>query len=314
MDYKILRIKNNISKRIDIKKSLDFFKKNTPLNMIVEEISTNWKVQKANTLAGNDKYKNLCYIGGDILTKIRSIVPPNKYDVVELYSDDTLGCIRPHGIAGLEQIYPGTDFIQIFKYNDGGITENHEEFHTMIFKANRNGAGIVDPMDTYAFNLDMKVDKIINTNREMALQALKPHWNKVVKPTKPIVTITRESDDGVQSLGTLTYKDFTCKTLEKPWKNNALNISCIPKGTYNVVWSFSMKFMKSTYRLEGTAPRSGILIHAGNYFYDIEGCILLGDGYVDLNKDGHLDIVNSRKTIAKFEEIMNKKSFTLIIK
>lgn len=107
---------------------------------------------------------------------------------------------------------------------------------------------------------------------------------------------------------------FQCRTLEKSWKNNLPNISAIPKGTYNCVWSFSPKFLKYTYLLQNTSPRYGIRIHSGNYFFDIQGCILLGDSYSDINRDGHTDVLNSRKTITEFERIMGKKDFTLIIK
>lgn len=130
---------------------------------------------------------------------------------------------------------------------------------------------------------------------------------------KPVVVINRITDDGVQTLGNLIYDNFKCKTLERPWKENKSNISCIPKGIYNVVWSFSPKFMKWTYLLEGTGRRTGIRIHSGNYWFDIQGCILLGDSYKDINKDGRVDILNSRLSVTRFEELLSKRSFTLVI-
>jgi hypothetical protein len=127
------------------------------------------------------------------------------------------------------------------------------------------------------------------------------------------VTLNRVSDDGVQTLGNLIVDNFRCKTLEKPWKNNQSNISCIPKGIYICKYTFSPKFLKYTYEVQGTKPRSGIRIHSGNYFFDIQGCILLGDSYAYLNSDKELDILNSRKTIKTFEDYMAKQSFNLII-
>lgn len=131
--------------------------------------------------------------------------------------------------------------------------------------------------------------------------------------TKQPVVITRTSDNGVETLGTLTYKDFTCKTLERPWKNNTKNISCIPKGTYQCKYTFSLGKLGWCYEVQNVPGRSGIRIHPGNYFFDIEGCILLGDSYGDINKDKQTDVSNSRATIANFVSIMNKKDFTLII-
>jgi len=135
-----------------------------------------------------------------------------------------------------------------------------------------------------------------------------------LKNTTPTVTITRNGDDGVQTLGTLEYNWFVCNTLERPWKNNAHNISCIPKGEYTVKWTFSPKFMRYTYEVQNVPKRSGIRFHLGNYFTDISGCFLLGNGYKDLNKDGRLDIINSTVTIKTFEQLLNKQDFKLIIK
>jgi hypothetical protein len=124
------------------------------------------------------------------------------------------------------------------------------------------------------------------------------------------ITLTRKSDDGVQTLGSLS-NGF--KTLERPWKNNQTNISCIPKGTYICKYTFSAKFLKYTYQVMNVLGRSGIRIHSGNYWWDIQGCILLGDSYSDMNKDGKLDVLNSRISIAKFEKLMGKQPFTLVI-
>lgn len=131
--------------------------------------------------------------------------------------------------------------------------------------------------------------------------------------TTPIVTLHRFSDDGIQALGDLTYGTFSCKTLERPWKNNERNISCIPKGTYNVKWSYSWKFMKYTYEILNVPNRSGIRIHSANYFFDLLGCITLGTGYSDLNHDAWADIINSKITVNKLENLLKKQPFTLII-
>ena len=125
--------------------------------------------------------------------------------------------------------------------------------------------------------------------------------------------LKRNSDNGIQTLGELSAFTFSCKTLERPYKNNQSMISAIPKGTYIVKWTFSPKLLRYTYQVMDVPSRSGIRIHKGNYFFDIEGCILLGTGYGDLNKDGQVDIINSTITIKKFEELMNKNTFCLRI-
>lgn len=129
----------------------------------------------------------------------------------------------------------------------------------------------------------------------------------------PTVILTRTSGDEKQTLGYLVYKKFTCKTLERGWLNNQKNISCIPTGTYLCKYTWSPKFLKGTYEIQNVKNRSGIRIHSGNYFFDINGCILLGDSYKDINKDGEVDVLNSRATIKTFEDLLLKQQFNLII-
>ncbi len=139
-----------------------------------------------------------------------------------------------------------------------------------------------------------------------------------VKKTPPIVLIERNTKTKNQTTGNLTAINegatFTCKTLELADKNNQQNISCIPSGVYKVVWSFSPRFMKFTYEITGVKNRSGIRVHSGNFFTQINGCILLGNNLVDINGDKELDVINSQKTIELFNNFMGKKEFTLIIK
>lgn len=135
-------------------------------------------------------------------------------------------------------------------------------------------------------------------------------------PTEPIRTVilTRRWDNGVQTLGELSFDDFNCKTLELPYRDNKQNISCIPKGTYTVKWSFSPKFMKYTYEILKVPNRSGIRFHSGSSFYDIKGCIILGTHYTDINGDPYADIANTKETITRFDSLLKKKDFKLIIR
>jgi hypothetical protein len=133
----------------------------------------------------------------------------------------------------------------------------------------------------------------------------------VPKPIVPTVILTRNSDDGVQTLGSL---DVGFKTLERPWKNNTKNISCIPKGTYLCKYNFSLGKLGWGYEVQGVPNRSGIRIHVGNYWFNSDGCILLGNGYSDINKDGEIDVINSKISINAFVKLMGKKDFYLTIK
>lgn len=117
-------------------------------------------------------------------------------------------------------------------------------------------------------------------------------------------TIKRFSHETKQTLGELSLFDnngkeiFNCKTLELPWLDNATQKSCIPTGTYKVIQRTSQKFKKHFHVTE-VPGRSYILIHAGNYHWDILGCILVGDSLKDINNDGFRDILNSKNTLNK---------------
>lgn len=128
-----------------------------------------------------------------------------------------------------------------------------------------------------------------------------------------IITLTRKSDDGLQTLGELTGGGFSCKTLELPWRNNEVDRSCIPAGVYECKYTFSPKFQKYTYEITNVPNRPGIRIHGGNYNTDTEGCVLLGESYAYVNSDRELDLINSRKMVDALETLLNKQPFTLQI-
>ena len=101
-------------------------------------------------------------------------------------------------------------------------------------------------------------------------------------------------------------------TLELPWKNNENRISCIPTGSYQVEKRISPKFGLHFY-ITNVKNRSFILIHPGNYYTQILGCVLIGSDFSDINNDGLLDVINSRKTLNSFLDLM-PHSFKLEIK
>lgn len=128
--------------------------------------------------------------------------------------------------------------------------------------------------------------------------------------------LTRLTDDGKQTLGVLTVfqgidKIFECKTLELPFKDNQRRVSCIPTGTYQVEkrkspsqgWSYHIKDVKD---------RDWILIHKGNYYTDILGCVLVGSDHTDINGDGLRDVVRSGDTLGKLLELVEKFELTII--
>lgn len=96
---------------------------------------------------------------------------------------------------------------------------------------------------------------------------------------------------------------FKFKTLELPWKNNERRVSCIPAGIYHAKKHTSPKF-KESFWLQDVPGRSEILIHIGNFTREILGCVLVGDSHKDIDKDGIIDVKNSRKTLNHLYKLM----------
>lgn len=200
----------------------------------------------------------------------------------------------------------------------------HELMHFLFFKYIKDGGNV--PLDKTMVNgvfIPYYKNEELDApdgNFAVAWKILTPYISQNAPALTPWtqVVITRQVDDTVETTGLLEASNngatFSCRTLELPEKNNQPNISCIPKGVYNVAWTYSFKFLKKTYEIQNVKARSGIRIHSANYFYELLGCIALGSNLVDINGDKHLDTTNSRATIKSFEDFMQRKNFTLTIK
>ena len=69
-----------------------------------------------------------------------------------------------------------------------------------------------------------------------------------------------------------------CLTLERRWKNNKKNVSCIPTEIYMCKRVNSPRF-GDTFKVLNVPKRSHILFHKGNLAEDSHGCIILGEQY-----------------------------------
>lgn len=84
------------------------------------------------------------------------------------------------------------------------------------------------------------------------------------------------------TVGELLFGDFRSHTLELPWRDNKKQRSCIPVGTYRLIWSRSPKF-GMCYHVADVPGRSDVLVHAANFAGDVDlgwtsqlhGCIAL---------------------------------------
>lgn len=126
------------------------------------------------------------------------------------------------------------------------------------------------------------------------------------------------------TIGSMEYEgERLVYILERPWKDNAPNISCIPEDTYLCKRVQSPKFSKlckkllgygdgSLFQIMDVPDRDHILIHWGSFVSDTHGCQLTGSEIADIDNDGVLDMSSSRKAFIKFMNFL-KDDFEFIL-
>lgn len=106
------------------------------------------------------------------------------------------------------------------------------------------------------------------------------------------------------TIGAISYGvAFRAFTLELPWRNNKASQSCIPSGFYQCKKIVSPS-LGECIEVENVVERTFIRIHKGNYTYQIEGCILVGDSIKDINGDLIPDVTNSGATFDRLMSIL----------
>ena len=93
--------------------------------------------------------------------------------------------------------------------------------------------------------------------------------------------------------------------MELPWKNNQKNISCIPAQVYEGVGIYrASKPDEYAILLKGVPGRSEILFHIANYVRQLRGCLAPGTNFRDLDRDGILDVENSKRIMDRLQEFI----------
>ena len=121
----------------------------------------------------------------------------------------------------------------------------------------------------------------------------------------PIIKIHRHDQDENQSSGIMSVFDnnfplFASLSLERGWKNNENDVSCLPIGEYDVVLEYSPKYGKKLWEIKGTGHRSECKFHAANYWTQLNGCIAPGLRYLKMNNDNYRDVTNSGNSLTAF--------------
>lgn len=139
-------------------------------------------------------------------------------------------------------------------------------------------------------------------------------------------TIVREPSSSDGTFGTFTLwgaqapsAPLVLHSLELPWYNNQRKVSCIPVGTYDVVWQMSPRFGRNLYTVLAVPGRSGILFHSGNVAGDeslglrseVEGCILLGLGLGTIS--AQRAVVHSADAVRRMEIAGGGRAFKLTV-
>ena len=125
-----------------------------------------------------------------------------------------------------------------------------------------------------------------------------------------IVTLTRMAYTDQGTFGLLRVGDLVLYTIERPWKDNEPNKSCIPCGTY-LMHKGDFKGQYDNYELEDVPGRFAIEIHKGNVMADIKGCIATGTKQGVVN--GKWAVLNSSNAHDTFMLGMNAERQAMIV-
>lgn len=128
---------------------------------------------------------------------------------------------------------------------------------------------------------------------------------------------TMQGTPGILSIPAL---EFACFTIELPWRENQVNMSCIPAGEYECVRYFSNAFSQWLYKVKNVEGRAGIAFHSGNvagaedhgYKTHSLGCILLGKKRGAIW--GQKAVLTSRIATGKFFRLLEERPFELQIR
>ncbi len=136
---------------------------------------------------------------------------------------------------------------------------------------------------------------------------------------KAEVYLRRYWQDANQTSGVVTVlidgkPVFSAVSLERGWRDNKRNESCVPAGEYPLVLEYSPRFKKQLWELKNVPNRSETKFHSANYWKQLNGCIALGLKYADINADDYEDVVQSRVAMNLFHEVLKDfKEVTLFI-
>lgn len=112
-----------------------------------------------------------------------------------------------------------------------------------------------------------------------------------------------------RTIGKLVFPDGTMVcTLERPWLDNQVSVSCIPEGTYIVDRDTTGRHQ--WYKLREVEGRTFIEVHIANKVQELEGCIGLGCYFVGQEHN----LGKSKEACQRLLDFQGEESFILEIK
>jgi hypothetical protein len=132
------------------------------------------------------------------------------------------------------------------------------------------------------------------------------------------ITVARKEFTDNSTIGELSINGkFFCYTLEDKDRHlesggtKVWGVTCIPRGIYNLILSFSNRFQKYLPEILNVPQFEGIRIHNGNVASSSEGCILLGN---TKSKDfvGN-SVVTLNKFLAEIKAVEKKEKVVIKI-
>jgi len=115
------------------------------------------------------------------------------------------------------------------------------------------------------------------------------------------IVLSRWAHSPTATMGIIELEGEVFWTVERPWLDNAPNVSCVPEGVYDLRWRESPRF-GWTWILEDVPNRTHILIHSANWSRQLQGCIALGTGLMG----NEFAVSNSRDAVKRFEELTDR--------
>ena len=125
-----------------------------------------------------------------------------------------------------------------------------------------------------------------------------------------MIILTRFAYSDFGTFGRLSAAGRGWHTVERPWADNARNVSCIPEGVYTVRRDYYHRGGYEAFEIENVPDRSEIKIHIGNTMDDVSGCIAVG---MDLGwVHGKWAVIHSKVAFHDFMNAMKNIDKTCI--